>query len=94
MTPWSSSNPSQHHTPLEVTPLAAETVRVTDPTHPFHGLELPLVGITTKARIGAVCVVWIRRGVQRVVPVEATDLAEELLQPPPPCRLSVVSATA
>lgn len=88
------SKPSQHNTPIEVTPLAAETVRVTDPTHPFYGLELPLVGVTRTARIGAVCVVWIRRGVERVVPVEATDLAEGLLEPPSPCRLSADSAKA
>lgn len=50
------SEPSQHNTPIEVTPLAAETVRVTDQTHPFYGLELPMVGVTRKARLGAVCV--------------------------------------
>jgi len=67
-------------------------VRVTDPTHPFYGLELPLVGVTRKARLGVVCVVWIRRGVERLVPVGATNLADELLeQPPSPCRLSVGS---
>ena len=83
----------QHNAPVEVTPLAAETVRVTDPTHPFYGLELPLVGVTRKARRGVVCVVWIRRGVERIVSVEATDLAEELLEPSSPCcRLSVDSA--
>jgi hypothetical protein len=87
----SSLKTSQHDAPIEVTPLAVETVRVTDPTHPFYGLELPLVGVTRKARLGAVCVVWIRRGVERLVPVGATDLADELLEPPSPCRLSVGS---
>jgi hypothetical protein len=91
---WSSLKPFQHDAPIEVTPLAAEAVRVIDPTHPFYGLELPLAGVTRKARIGAVCVVWIRRGVERVVPVEATDLAEELPELPPPCLLSVASAKA
>lgn len=94
LTLLSSSKPSQHNTPIEVTPLAVETVRVTDPTHPFHGLELPLVGVTRKAGLGAVCVVWIRRGVERVIPVGATDLAEEFLEVPSPCRLSVDSAEA
>lgn len=91
---WCFSKPSQHNAPIEVTPLAAETVCVTDPTHPFYGLELPLVGVTRTARIGAVCVVWVRRGVQRVVPVKATELSEELFEPPSPCRLSVESAKA
>jgi hypothetical protein len=88
-----ASKLSQYNAPIEVTPLAVETVRVTDPTHPFYGLELSLVGVSRKARIGAVCVVvWLRRGVERIIPVEATNLAEELLEPPPPCRLSVNSA--
>src|SRR5215207_3794842 len=90
----SSLKPSQHNTLIEVTPLAVETVRVTDPTHPFYGLELPLVGVTRKARLGAVCVVWIRRGVERTIPVGATDLAEEILEVPSPCRLSEESAKA
>ena len=48
--------------------------------------------MTRKARLGVVCVVWIRRGVERLVPVGATNLADELLeQPPSPCRLSVGS---
>jgi hypothetical protein len=49
------------------------------------------VGVTRKARLGAVCVVWIHRGVERIVPVEATDLADEFLETPSPCRLSVAS---
>ncbi|HZB83669.1 MAG TPA: hypothetical protein VE288_12595 [Rubrobacteraceae bacterium] len=84
----------QHNAPVEVTPLAAETVRDTDPTHPFYGLQLTLVGTTRKVRISAVCVVRICRSVERVIPVEATGLAEELLELPPPCRLSVDSAKA
>ncbi len=52
-----------------------------------------MVGVTRKARLGMVCVVWIRRGVERIVPVAATDLADELLpELPSPCRLSVGSA--
>jgi hypothetical protein len=79
-TRWFSLKPSQHDAPIEVTPLAAETVRVTDPTHPFYGLELPLLGVSRKTRLGVVCVVWIRRGVERLVPVGATNLADELLE--------------
>ncbi|MDP9457176.1 MAG: hypothetical protein M3Q60_15675 [Actinomycetota bacterium] len=47
--------------------------------------------MTRKARLGVVCVVWIRRGVERLIPVGATNLADELLEPPSPCRLSVGS---
>jgi hypothetical protein len=47
--------------------------------------------VTRKARLGVVCVVWIRRGVERLVPVGATNLADEPLEPPSPCRLSVGS---
>jgi hypothetical protein len=52
-----------------------------------------LLGVTRKARLGVVCVVWIRRGVERIVTVAATDLADEILpELPSPCRLSVGSA--
>ncbi len=52
-----------------------------------------MLGVTRKARLGVVCVVWIRRGVERIVPIAATDLADELLpELPSPCRLSVGSA--
>jgi hypothetical protein len=47
--------------------------------------------VSRKARLGVVCVVWIRRGVERLVPVGATNLADEPLELPSPCRLSVGS---
>jgi hypothetical protein len=49
-------------------------VTIVDPRHPLCGRTLPLVGITQKPYLGRCCVVWIRRDVERHVPVSATDL--------------------
>jgi hypothetical protein len=75
-------------TPLTITALPTDTVTVTDPTHPLSGRTFPLVGVTTKQRLGRVCVVWLHPGVERVIPVAATTLAPAP-PPPPPCKLSV-----
>jgi hypothetical protein len=95
--PWGCGAPAigawekQVHqtTPLQLTALPTDTVEVTDPTHPLYGLTFPLVGITTKQRLGRVCVVWLHPGVERVIPVAATSLADPLPGPPASCRLSV-----
>lgn len=79
---------SHQNTPLAITALPTETVTVTDPTHPLFGRTFPLVGVTTKQRLGRVCVVWLYPGVERVIPVAATTLAEPS-PPRSPCKLSV-----
>src|SRR5262245_51653403 len=81
-------------TPLTLTALPTDTVTVTAPTHPLYGLTFPLIGITTKQRLGRVCVVWLYPGVERVIPVAATSLADSALLPPSPCRLSVAGLDA
>ena len=68
-----------------------DEVEIVDPTHPLHGKTLPLVSITTRQRLGRVAVVWISPGVERCVPLSATDLAETPPATPSPSRLSVVS---
>jgi hypothetical protein len=68
-----------------------DEVEIVDPTHPLHGKTLPLVGITTRQRLGGVAVVWLYPGVERCVPLSATDLAETPPAPPSPSRLSVAS---
>jgi hypothetical protein len=82
------------NTPLQLTALPTDTVEVTDPTHPLYGLTFPLIGVTTKPRLGRVCVVWLHPGVERIIPVAATSLADPLPGPPASCRLSVASLEA
>src|SRR5262249_45165733 len=82
------------NTPLQLTALPTDTVEVTDPTHPLYGLTFPLIGVTTKPRLGRVCVVWLYPGVERVIPVAATSLVEPLPGPPASCRLSVAGLEA
>src|SRR5262249_13093012 len=80
--------PLHETTPLTITALPTDTVTVTDPTHPLSGRTFPLVGITTKQRLGRVCVVWLYPGVERVIPLAATSLTAPP-PPPSPCKLSV-----
>ena len=82
------------NTPLQLTALPTDTVEVTDPAHPLYGLTFPLIGVTTKPRLGRVCVVWLYPGVERVIPVAATSLVEPLPGPPASCRLSVAGLEA
>jgi hypothetical protein len=86
-------NPFQQNTPLGLTALPTDTVEVTDPTHPLYGLSFPLIGITVKQRLGRVCLVWLHPGIERAIPVRATDLASEP-HVPVMCRLSVAGLQA
>ena len=79
---------AQQNTPLKRTASPTDTVEVTDPTHPLYGLIFPLIGITTKPRLGRVCVVWLYPGVERIIPVAATSLGESPATPSP-CRLCI-----
>jgi hypothetical protein len=86
-------NPFQQNTPLGLTALPTDTVEVTDPTHPLYGLSFPLIGITVKQRLGRVCLVWLHPGIERAIPVRATDLTSELYVPTT-CQLSVAGLQA
>src|SRR3954454_25245279 len=88
--PWSSSRRIQDSAPIGLTNLTSETIRVVDPTHPLYDLTLPLVGVTTTARLGRACVVWLQPRVTRVIPWAATSLAA-VTPSPSPCRLAVTS---
>jgi hypothetical protein len=50
---------------------------VVDPRHPLFGMTLRLVGITRKQYQGTCCVVWLIPGVERLVPLAATDRSPE-----------------
>ena len=64
---------------------------VTDPRHPLYGQTLTLVYITNKPYSGRCCVVWLQEGIERNVPVEATDRSTEpLIIFPLPLNLSSV----
>ena len=67
-----------------------ECIEITDPTHPLYGLTLPCLSVTVKQRLGRVCVVWLAPGVERLIPVASTSLAQ-VRPSPSPCRLSVAA---
>jgi hypothetical protein len=85
--------PSHQNTPLGLTALCTDTVTVTDPTHPFYGLTLPLVGVTVKRGLGRVAIVWLHPGIERAIPVTGTNLTEDSKEPSP-CRLSYAGIQA
>jgi hypothetical protein len=51
------------------------------------------VGVTVKKQLGRVAVVWLHPGIERVIPVTATNLSENNRRPSP-CRLSYASIDA
>jgi hypothetical protein len=80
--------PLHQNTPLDITALPADTVTITDPTHPLYGRTFPLISMTNKQRLGRVCVVWLSPGIERVIPVASTTQDARLLTHAR-CRLSV-----
>src|SRR4030095_2701554 len=50
-------------------------ITVRDPRHPLCGQPLPLVAITHHTQLGRCCVVWLRPHGERLVPVQATNVA-------------------
>jgi hypothetical protein len=71
-----------------------EAVEIVDPTHPLYGLRLPLVGIAMAQRhLGRVCRVWVAPGVERMVPIAATDRGGVRV-PPSRARLTPAAVAA
>jgi len=85
-----SAKPIHHTTPLALTFLPTDVVTVRDPAHPLYGQTLPLIGVTNKQYIGRACVVWIQPGIERLVPLWATSLAD-MTPPAFPWRVSVAA---
>jgi hypothetical protein len=58
----------------------------------LYGLTLPLREVTSKKWVGRVCVVELGAGMERLIPVAATDLGS-VREQPSPCRLSVAAVS-
>ena len=52
-------------------------VTVTDPRHPLFGRTLPLIHVTNRQYLGRCCVIRLQEGIERNVPLEATDHSAE-----------------
>jgi hypothetical protein len=70
-----------------------DLVEVVDPTHPLYGLTLPLIGITQKRASVVLCAVWLQPGVERLIPIAATDRGAAQAGRTR-CRLSIASSGA
>jgi hypothetical protein len=93
---WSFSDlpargkPTETTTPVEQQVSSEATVTVIDPRRPLYGQTFPLNGLVNHSDYGPCVVVWISSGLQRQIPIIATNLAAE----PPvvnPCPLSLTS---
>jgi hypothetical protein len=67
--------PNQVNTPIDKKILKPETVTVTDPRHPLYDQTFPLLHIKNKQELVLSCHVQITPGVNRLVPLNLTDLA-------------------
>ena len=52
-------------------------VTITDPRHPLFGRTLPLIHVTNRQDLGRCCVIRLQEGIERNVPLEATDHSAE-----------------
>jgi hypothetical protein len=83
--------PSQENACLGITVSTEENVKIIDPRHPLFGRTLPLVHITNKQNQGRCCVVLLQEGIERIVPLRATDRSPEPIKEfPLPIDLSSV----
>lgn len=83
--------PSQENACLGTTVSTEEHVNIIDPRHPLFGRTLPLVHITNKQNQGRCCVVLLQEGIERIVPLQATDRSSEPIKEfPLPIDLSSV----
>jgi hypothetical protein len=75
MPAYACLDPNQVTTPIGHRFSPEQTITVLDPRHPLCGRTLPLVALTHHAQLGRCCVVWLRPHVERLIPVQATNLA-------------------
>ena len=64
-------------TPIQTIVSANETVTIIDPRHPLYDRTFPLLDIANRAHIGRACVIQLRDGLERIVPLAVTDRAPE-----------------
>ena len=60
-------------TPIQTMFSANETVTIIDPRHPLYDRTFPLLDIANRAHIGRACVIQLRDGLERIVPLAVTD---------------------
>ena len=73
--PRAPARPTHQPTTISTAVFNLETIKVVDPTHPLCGRHLPLISVTTIRGLRRACLVRLEIGVERTIPIEATDLA-------------------
>jgi hypothetical protein len=69
------AKPNQIYASKRRTLAANETVTVVDPRHPLYGLTFPLLHLKNKQELIPSCLVRLAEGVERLIPVNVTNLA-------------------
>ena len=71
------SKHNQETTPIATLCSSEEMVTITDPRHPLYGRTFPLIHVTNRKYLGRCCVIRLQEGIERNVPIEATDHSPE-----------------
>jgi hypothetical protein len=74
-----SGKPNQVNTHISRRFSAAETVTIIDPRHPLYDRTFPLLHVKNKQNLILSCLIQLPEGVERLVPVEVTNLARSPL---------------
>jgi hypothetical protein len=73
------ARPNRVNTPIRRRFAAAETVTIIDPRHPLYDRTFPLLHVKNKQNLILSCLIQLPEGVERLVPVEVTNLARSPL---------------
>lgn len=70
-----SAKPNQVNTPIRRSHAAPDTVTVVDPRHPLYNQTFPVLHIKNQRDLIPSCLVQLPEGVERLIPLVATNLA-------------------
>jgi len=88
-----AGNPTHVTTPLTKPTCSEPIVSVIDPRHPLCGQSFPLRGTIIRPEVGPCCIVWSPEGLERHIPLMATNLAPPAV-PVSPLPLSLEGMAA
>jgi hypothetical protein len=74
-----SAKPNRTTTPINYDASSTLTTTVTDPRHPLFGQSFPVNGMINRPDYGPCVVVWAPHGLERHIPLTATDLSSQVL---------------
>lgn len=73
--PRAPEKPNQHNTPMRRSLAAPETITIVAPCHPLYNQTFPLLHLKNHRGLVPSCLVQLPEGVERLIPLEVTNLA-------------------